>query len=76
MDDPTPEPNIQEVNLPKAIPGNRSTKDTDLQPLRGGSMMDIDDEGEEKVRQGQGGSAKVRQRQGASVKVRRVREGQ
>ena len=46
MDDPTPEPNIQEVVLPKTIPGLKSHRDSDLQPIKGGTMMDIDEDPE------------------------------
>ncbi|XP_075223805.1 SWI/SNF- related protein mor isoform X3 [Lycorma delicatula] len=43
MDEPTPEPNVQEVTVPK--PGcSSSKKDSDTQPLRTGTMTDLDEE--------------------------------
>ncbi|XP_052253842.1 SWI/SNF complex subunit SMARCC2-like isoform X2 [Dreissena polymorpha] len=42
MEDPTPEPNIQEVPLSKTAP--RSSKDSELQPLKGGTVVDMEEE--------------------------------
>ena len=49
MDDPTPEPNIQEVAIPRVV-NVKSHRDSDLQPTRGGTLMDIDEEAEVKQR--------------------------
>lgn len=50
MDDPSPEPNIAEVQLPKTtVPSSRLAKDIDTAPVKGGSIADLDDsDGEEK----------------------------
>ncbi|XP_070535822.1 LOW QUALITY PROTEIN: SWI/SNF complex subunit SMARCC2-like [Ptychodera flava] len=42
MEDPSPTPNIEEVNLPKSI-SSRSHKDSELQPIKGGALADLDD---------------------------------
>ncbi|ESP02982.1 hypothetical protein LOTGIDRAFT_177862 [Lottia gigantea] len=49
MDEPSPEPNIQEVNLPKQTSSSRSQKDSELQPIKGATLMDLDEETSEKV---------------------------
>ena len=45
MDDPTPEPNIQEVSLQRVV-NVKSHRDADSQPIRGGTLLDIDEESE------------------------------
>jgi len=45
MDDPTPEPNIQETSLPRVV-NVKSHRDADSQPIRGGTLLDIDEESE------------------------------
>jgi len=45
MDDPTPEPNIQEASLPRVV-NVKSHRDVDSQPIRGGTLLDIDEESE------------------------------
>jgi len=45
MDDPTPEPNIQEASLPRVV-SVKSHRDVDSQPIRGGTLLDIDEESE------------------------------
>ncbi|XP_069673998.1 SWI/SNF complex subunit SMARCC2 isoform X2 [Periplaneta americana] len=42
MEEPPPEPNIQEVTVPK--PGSSSKKDNDLQPIKGGTMTELEEE--------------------------------
>ena len=49
MDDPVAEPNIQEVTLPKPNPASRSQRDVETQPVKGGSLMDIEEEAENVV---------------------------
>lgn len=45
MDDPSPEPNIAEVHIPRATaPPNRNAKDTELAPVKGGTVADLDNE--------------------------------
>lgn len=44
MEEPPPEPNIQEVTVPK--PGSSSKKDNDLQPIKGGTMTELEEEAE------------------------------
>lgn len=44
MDDPTPEPNIQEVTVPRV--NVKPHRDSDMQPTRGSTLMDIDEEAE------------------------------
>lgn len=44
MDDPTPEPNIQEVSISKQTTTSRSSKDSELQPIKGGTYIDLDEE--------------------------------
>ncbi|ELU01612.1 hypothetical protein CAPTEDRAFT_182223 [Capitella teleta] len=44
LNDPTPEPNISEVNLPRSGSVSRNQKDSDLQPMKGGSLMDIEED--------------------------------
>ncbi|KAI0224460.1 SWI/SNF complex subunit SMARCC2 [Lamellibrachia satsuma] len=46
MEDPTPEPNIQEVNIPKPTFGAKTHKDTELQPIKGGTLMDVEEDEE------------------------------
>ncbi|XP_044765118.1 SWI/SNF complex subunit SMARCC2 [Coccinella septempunctata] len=53
MEEPTPEPNIVEVNPPPA-PAQPTKKDHELQPLKGGSITDIE-EAEEKCEDSQTG---------------------
>lgn len=43
MDDPMPEPNITEVNPPVVAPPPTGKKDHELQPLKGGSITDLDE---------------------------------
>jgi len=43
MDDPTPEPNIQETSLQRVV-NVKSHRDADSQPIRGGTLLDIDEE--------------------------------
>jgi len=45
MDDPSSEPNIQEVAIPRVL-NVKSHRDSDLQPSRGGTLMDVDEEAE------------------------------
>lgn len=44
MDDPPSEPNIQEVTIPRV--NVKPHRDSDLQPTRGSTLMDIDEEAE------------------------------
>ncbi|PVD36056.1 hypothetical protein C0Q70_03026 [Pomacea canaliculata] len=44
MEDPPSEPSIQEVQLAKQVPGSRSQRDTENQPIKGGTVMDLDEE--------------------------------
>ncbi|KAK7864658.1 hypothetical protein R5R35_012427 [Gryllus longicercus] len=44
MEEPPAEPNIQEVTILK--PGSSSKKDSDLQPIKGGTVTDLDEETE------------------------------
>ncbi|XP_076437113.1 SWI/SNF complex subunit SMARCC2-like isoform X1 [Babylonia areolata] len=46
MDDPPSEPGIQEVQLAKQASGSRSQRDTETQPVKGGTIMDLDEEAE------------------------------
>ncbi|XP_050405747.1 SWI/SNF complex subunit SMARCC2 [Patella vulgata] len=52
MDEPSPEPNIQEIHIAKQVTGSRSQKDSELQPIKGATLMDLDedtsDKGDEK----------------------------
>ncbi|XP_046577111.1 SWI/SNF complex subunit SMARCC2-like [Haliotis rubra] len=49
MEEPTPEPNIQEVAIAKQATGSRSQKDSELQPIKGGTLMDIEEDQGDKV---------------------------
>ncbi|XP_061177984.1 SWI/SNF complex subunit SMARCC2-like [Saccostrea echinata] len=49
MDDPLPETNIQEVQLSKQSSSNRSNKDSENQPIKGGMIMDMDEEANDKL---------------------------
>ncbi|CAN8013492.1 unnamed protein product [Ixodes persulcatus] len=42
MEEPSPEPSVQEVSIPKSNPNQRSSKDSELQPVKGGTLMDLD----------------------------------
>lgn len=42
MEEPSPEPNMQEVHLPRSLNNPRSTKDNELQPIKGGTFVDLD----------------------------------
>lgn len=42
MEEPSPEPSVQEISLPKGNPNQRSSKDSELQPVKGGTLMDLD----------------------------------
>lgn len=46
MEEPSPEPNIQEVHIPKTTGPVKSTKDNELAPLKSGVITDLDEEGE------------------------------
>ena len=46
MEDPTPEPNIQEIQLPRIVSNLKSHKDAELQPVKGGTVMDLDEDAE------------------------------
>lgn len=46
MEDPPTEPAIQEVMLPRIIPNIKSNRDSELLPVKGGVMMDIEEEAE------------------------------
>lgn len=54
MEEPPPEPNIQEVTVPK--PGSSSKKDSDLQPIKGGTVTELEEE-TEKGEESQAGKA-------------------
>nr|XP_022915362.1 SWI/SNF complex subunit SMARCC2 [Onthophagus taurus] len=55
MDEPVPEPNITEVNpVTPGPPGQPTKKDHELQPLKGGSITDLD-EGDERNEDSQTG---------------------
>jgi len=43
MDDPLPEPNIQEASLSRMV-SVKSHRDAESQPIRGGTLLDIDEE--------------------------------
>lgn len=50
MEDPSPEPAIQEVHLPRQTGNTKNSKDSESQPVKGGSLADLDmdvDEGKE-----------------------------
>ncbi|CAM1321518.1 SMARCC1 (predicted), partial [Pycnogonum litorale] len=45
MDEPTPEPNIQEINIPKnSLSVGTRSKDSDLLPIKGGLLTDLDED--------------------------------
>lgn len=46
MEEPSPEPNIQEVHIPKTSGPVKSSKDNELVPLKSGVLTDLDEEGE------------------------------
>ncbi|KAL1122966.1 hypothetical protein AAG570_003290 [Ranatra chinensis] len=46
MEDPTPEPNIQEVSMPKPTGSSVSKKDSESQPVKSGTITDLDEETE------------------------------
>ncbi|KAK3105371.1 hypothetical protein FSP39_023629 [Pinctada imbricata] len=48
MDDPSPDTNIQEVQLAKQSSSSRSNKDTENQPVKGGTIMDLDEDTNDK----------------------------
>ncbi|XP_033126540.1 SWI/SNF complex subunit SMARCC2-like [Anneissia japonica] len=43
MDDPSPVPNVEEVILPKTVPTTKFTKDTENNPIRTGTIADLDE---------------------------------
>nr|XP_006818226.1 PREDICTED: SWI/SNF complex subunit SMARCC2-like isoform X2 [Saccoglossus kowalevskii] len=43
MDDPPETPSVEEVVLPKVSSSSRSSKDIETQPIKGGSLADLDD---------------------------------
>ncbi|KAK2704314.1 hypothetical protein QYM36_016644 [Artemia franciscana] len=47
MDDPQPEPNVREVDLSKVPSVALNKKESELQPIKGGTMADLDEEMEE-----------------------------
>ncbi|XP_075749557.1 SWI/SNF- related protein mor isoform X5 [Rhipicephalus microplus] len=42
MEEPSPEPSYQEVSIPRSNPNQRSSKDSELQPVKGGTLIDLD----------------------------------
>ncbi|GBM56771.1 SWI/SNF complex subunit SMARCC2 [Araneus ventricosus] len=42
MEEPSPEPNVQEVHIPKNANNPRSSKDNESQPLKGGTLLELD----------------------------------
>ncbi|XP_033732174.1 SWI/SNF complex subunit SMARCC2-like [Pecten maximus] len=54
MDNPSPETNIQEVQLSKQPSSSRSTKDSENMPIKGGTVMDLDEETNDKFPEGEG----------------------
>ncbi|XP_039281683.1 SWI/SNF complex subunit SMARCC2 isoform X1 [Nilaparvata lugens] len=44
MDEPTPEPNVQEVTVPKPGSSTSSKKDSESQPIKSGTVADLDEE--------------------------------
>ncbi|XP_065286920.1 SWI/SNF complex subunit SMARCC2 isoform X2 [Dermacentor albipictus] len=42
MEEPSPEPSLQEVSIPRSNPNQRSSKDSELQPVKGGTLIDLD----------------------------------
>ncbi|XP_054161730.1 SWI/SNF complex subunit SMARCC1-like [Oppia nitens] len=50
MDEPSPEPNVTEVNLPRSTTNPRSNKDNESVPIKGGAIIDLDNnETDEKI---------------------------
>lgn len=50
MEEPSPEPNVQEVHIPKNTNNPRSSKDNECQPLKGGTLLELDgNEADEKI---------------------------
>ncbi|XP_063952761.1 SWI/SNF complex subunit SMARCC2-like isoform X1 [Lytechinus pictus] len=47
LENPPSVPSLQEVELPKVVPGSRSGKDNEMQPVKSGTMMDLDENKEE-----------------------------
>lgn len=48
MEDPSPEPNVQEVHLPRTTGTSKSSKDNELAPVRGGTLTELDGDADEK----------------------------
>ena len=50
LEDPSPEPTVQEVHLPRATGAGsqRNVKDSDLVPIKGGTMTDLEADGDDK----------------------------
>lgn len=42
MEEPSPEPSVQEVHIPKNTNNPRSSKDNESQPLKGGTLLELD----------------------------------
>ncbi|PRD20702.1 UNVERIFIED_CONTAM: SWI/SNF complex subunit SMARCC2 [Trichonephila clavipes] len=42
MEEPSPEPSLQEVHIPKNTNNPRSSKDNESQPLKGGTLLELD----------------------------------
>ncbi|CAG2173906.1 unnamed protein product [Oppiella nova] len=50
MDEPSPEPNLQEISLPRNTTNPRSNKDNESAPIKGGALIDLDsNDAEEKI---------------------------
>lgn len=50
MEDPVPVPNIVEVTLPRTSSNLKSHKETEQAPIKGGTMIDLDEDAEVRYR--------------------------
>ena len=54
MEDPSPEPAVQEVQLPRATSvSQRGAKDSDLAPIKGGTLTELDADADDRASDGQ-----------------------
>lgn len=58
LEDPSPEPSIQEVHLPKQTGGQKSVKDSELAPVRGGTLTELDGEDDKVASEDKSGEKK------------------
>ena len=75
MDDPSPEPKVQEVHLPRTNTSQRNVKDSDLAPIKGGTITELDSNDLDDKNTNDGLNAKLQSRPESPSAAHRLNNG-